>query len=69
MDMETALTATTMQPYVGQTVNVQFESVVVPCRILDVKMAWGKSKFSIQPINGSGSQWVESGRIKFADKL
>lgn len=57
-------TAVEMIPAVGVTVNVQFDSLLFHCEILDVKQSWGKYRFLIRPEAGTGTQWVELSRLR-----
>lgn len=56
-------TAMQMIPAVGQTVNVITESWTIPMIVRDVKNTWNKIRLEVEPVNGSGRQWVELGRI------
>lgn len=58
------MTANQMTAAIGQTVRIRFESLVIDCKILDVKCSWGKPRFLVEPLTGSGSQWVEESRIR-----
>ena len=57
------MTVTEMAPIVGRTVEVRFESVTIACRVLDAKTAWNRGRLLIEPVAGTGRQWVETGRI------
>lgn len=57
------MTATEMIPAVGATVMVRCESLVVRCRVKDVKESWGRPRLLVVPDAGAGEQWVELGRL------
>jgi hypothetical protein len=56
-------TATELIPAVGALVSVRFESVTVACRVTDAKRSWNVIRLQVEPLQGSGSQWVELPRI------
>lgn len=49
-----------VQQFVGKKGTIITGGLMVEVRITDVKMAWGKLRFEVSPIAGSGSVWVES---------
>ena len=57
-------TVTEMIVAVGQLVDVKFESFWIPCKITDVKNSWGVNRIQIQPLHGTGSQWVQLDRCR-----
>lgn len=57
------MTANEMIPAVGVRVDVRFEDLRVTCTVVDVKTSWGKPRLLIEPVSGSGQQWVELGRV------
>ena len=58
------MTAIEIAALIGQRVEVRIEMVQVECVVLDVKLAYGATRFLIQPIKGSGSQWVDISRVR-----
>jgi len=56
-------TANDMMPTIGQQVAIRFEQLTVTCTVLDAKSSYGRIRLLVSPVNGNGSQWVESGRI------
>jgi len=48
---------------IGSIRNIRFESVHVPCTIVDVAQAYGRTRIQVSPVNGTGRQWVETDRI------
>ena len=61
--MTNNMTATEMMPAVGETVKVRFEDLQITCKVVDVKMSWGRPRLQIEPLAGEGRQWVELGRV------
>lgn len=56
-------TVNELLPAIGATVMVRFESVSVPCLVLDARSCWGKEQLRVEPVRGLGQQWIELGRI------
>ena len=57
------MTAAQQAKLLGQEVGVRCESLLVSCTIQDIKQAYGRYRFQVCPVNGSGSMWVEESRI------
>lgn len=57
-------TAQYMSPAIGQEIFVSMESLMIPCKVLDVKSSWGKIRLLVTPVRGEGEQWIEVERIK-----
>ena len=59
-----------MSALIGQTAEVSFTngigSILVQVRILDAKQSYGKERYQIEPVAGSGKIWVESFRLQNA---
>lgn len=51
--------------YIGKTVTVRLESLAVACKVLDVKQAYGNWRLLVEPVAGSGQQWVDVSRVHF----
>lgn len=62
--MHSPQTAVEMIPAVGQDVYLKSGSLLVQCKVVDVKNSWGKVRLLITPNLGSGQQWVEMSSIK-----
>jgi hypothetical protein len=45
-------------------IGVMVESWVVQMRVVDVKYTWGKTRIEVEPIEGSGRQFVELSRVQ-----
>ena len=58
------MTAKEMIPAVGAVVVVRVEDVLmVNCKVVDVKTAWGRPRLLVTPVAGSGRQWVDLSRV------
>jgi hypothetical protein len=57
------MTANEMIPAVGQEILVRFEDIRIQCVIRDVKFAYGRPLFDVEPIAGDGRQWVSMDRL------
>ena len=57
------MTAAQQAKLLGQEVGVRCESLLGNCRISDIKQAYGRMRFQVSPVNGSGSMWVEDSRL------
>ena len=49
--------------YVGKTGNVLLGGLTVAVKIKDVKNSYGRIRYLITPVTGSGEVWVESVKI------
>jgi hypothetical protein len=59
-------TAASMIILVGQAVQVRFEKVSILCNVMDSRSQWGRTDILVEPVGGSGSQWVEKNRVVVA---
>jgi hypothetical protein len=50
-------------PEIGTQVYIAFESVRVLCIVKDSKTAYGRKRIQVQPVNGTGLQWVALDRL------
>ena len=60
------MTAQQMSVVLGTEVEIRCEDLTVTCKVLDMKQAYGKVRYQIEPIRGTGTQWVEAARIVVA---
>lgn len=44
---------------IGTTINYEHKDITFTMRILDVKKSYGKIRFLIEPVAGTGSFWAE----------
>lgn len=49
-----------IEKYVGKNATVSAGGMRVEVTITDVKISWGKERYEITPVAGSGKIWVES---------
>jgi len=52
-----------IQKYVGKKATVFASGLIVEVTVLDVKISWGKERYQITPVAGSGEIWVESVKL------
>lgn len=45
---------------VGQTVGVQVNRMTFLCRVLEIRRAYGRTRYKIAPLSGDGSSIVEN---------
>ena len=45
--------------------SIEDQDVVIQARVLDVRTAYGRLDFKVQPVHGSGEAWVSS---KYVDR-
>lgn len=55
------MTAHDLSRYVGLEVLWTTGSIDVLCKILQVKKAYGRTRYLITPLSGSRSMWVQDG--------
>jgi hypothetical protein len=55
-------TAASMIVLVGRTTQVRFEKISVLCNVIDSRSQWGRTDILVEPVGGSGQQWVERSR-------
>lgn len=55
-----------IKKYVGKTAIVHMNGMAVEVMVTDVKERWGRLRFFITPVAGSGETWVESITLKAA---
>ena len=63
MSNHTTPTVGELSPAIGQDCYVLFEQLTIACRVADVKTSYGRVRLLVTPLSGSGSQWVELGRL------
>ena len=49
-----------IQNWVNQKVHIRLGGLTVAVVILDIKEAWGKTRYQVSPVAGKGEVWVES---------
>lgn len=53
-----------IKKYVGKTVIVRLGGLDVEVTVTDVKERWGRTRYFITPVAGSGEAWVETITLK-----
>lgn len=55
--------------YVDEVGNITTErdQIVIPMRVKDVREAYGRVDFLVEPVMGSGDCWVSADRLVFAE--
>jgi hypothetical protein len=48
-----------VEKYVGQKGWIKLGLLTVDVNITDVKQAYGKTRYQVEPVSGKGSAWVE----------
>lgn len=49
-----------LEKWLNRKVHVMLGGLRVAVVILDIKESWGKTRFQVSPVTGSGTVWVES---------
>lgn len=53
---------------VGKIGHLTGEVLAFDLRITGVKMAYGRTRFQVTPVSGTGSVWVDSSRVKILEE-
>ena len=62
-DVETAIS-----DVVARTGTLRFATLRVRVRVSDVRDRWGQVEYLVEPMDGSGKQWVGANLIDLAKK-
>lgn len=54
------MTTLAVSTLIGTMATLHFQQLKVYVRIMDVKQAYGRTRYLVTPKEGKGSQWVES---------
>ena len=57
------MTTLDLHEYIGLEVPWHIGELHIQVRILDCKRAYGRTRYLIQPITGTGQQWIQDGLI------
>lgn len=60
------MTVNEMSKWVGREGVLTVGDLSIGVKITDARRNWGAFHVQVQPISGSGSQWVDSIRVKLA---
>jgi len=58
-------TAKELVSYIGRCGSIHLGKVVVNVRVTDARVSWGAVQVEIEPLSGSGSQWVDVSGVTF----
>jgi len=58
-----AQSAKEMVQFMDKQVDIAMEKLIVTCVVKDVRSSWGKVQLLVNPIAGSGEQWVAEERV------
>lgn len=47
----------------NKTVSITVEGFTIQVKVVDVKQAYGCTRYLVEPVNGSGQQWVNDSRV------
>jgi N-glycosylase/DNA lyase len=50
---------------IGKTAEVKLKTLVFKVKILDYKFSYGRDRWLVAPVAGSGQMWIEN--VKFTD--
>ena len=56
-------TVNQLLPAIGALVAVRMEDLTINCRVLDAKRSWDRVRLQVEPLTGSGSQWIDLSRV------
>jgi hypothetical protein len=56
-------TANEMGKLIGQIGTVKYGQIEVAVEVLDVKQAYGQTRVMVTPVNGSGTEWIDTRRF------
>lgn len=54
-----------MAKLIGQEGLLRTDGLQVAVKVLDIKQAYGNTRYDVTPVNGSGIITVDSGRVSF----
>lgn len=57
------MTALDLSAFIGLSAPWQVGALQIHVRILDCKRAYGHTRYLIQPVAGTGQQWIQDGLI------
>jgi hypothetical protein len=57
------MTATTMNAQIGRLVYLEANGMRFACIVRDVKRAYGKERFELEPVAGGGQSWVNASSV------
>lgn len=57
------MTTLALSSFIGLSAPWKVGALQVQVRILDCKRAYGRTRYLIQPVTGTGQQWIQDGLI------
>ncbi len=57
------MTAAEMARVIGEKCTVRCEGFAIGMKVIDVKQAYGRLRVLVEPLNGTGQQWVDTDRV------
>lgn len=63
------MTASELIKVIGKPATVRIESLSIACVITDCKQVYGSVRYQVQPVAGSGSQWIDASRVSITDEI
>lgn len=57
------MTLTQQVPKLGATALIKRDNLSFEVLIVDIKTAWGKERYQVQPVAGYGLTWVENVKL------
>ena len=60
------MTVAQMATLVGQEGLLRVERLQVQVRVVDVRTVYGRLQLLVEPVAGSGQQWVDADRVRMA---
>lgn len=55
------------QKIIGARALLRVEAFSVMVEVMDVKQAYGNTRYLVQPVNGHGEAWVDKSRITITE--
>ena len=57
------------QKIIGARALLRVEAFSVMVEVMDVKQAYGNTRYLVEPIGGHGEAWVDKSRIKIVEAV
>ena len=61
------MSALESQKIIGAKALLRVEAFSVMVEVMDVKQAYGNTRYLVEPIGGHGEAWVDKSRIKIVE--
>lgn len=58
------MTLATLAQLIGREGNLSIDGLQVAVKIINIKQAYGNTRYEVTPVNGSGIITVDSGRVR-----